>query len=1263
MQLPEFLQPYKEEAKNYLVENLVKKLEFSGGTYQVQVEDSHSHHDCWVFLQLNSRGLIKDSFCSCNEHEEIEEEIEGNEEEVQELPVKPCVHIAAAFLRIYNTNPEPLHLRFKKSLWNQICRLYADRFSGNASILNKVSPGHYSITSNSGKLIFFVKGKTDPIITYLKEIIENRKKETEETSLKFSNLSLEELTKWREGKPSDQLKYELSFWNDFAHWLMRLQDEGQEYTINFQLSPEKIPKFLKINFPKLEFGFYLSSAYLPVIIPTLSTVKSPLVVHNLLPDLIQGITFDKTTGELCVEAKSISEGNFPDEAKGEKRFSIDGWWYVPDDGFYAKNPHHFLEDPIIKGKEISRTLNEHLHMIRPLLQGVALHTEPLKVSYDLAFDSQWNLHLTAYAFTKGDLTGPFSHYFGDWAYIDGKGKGFYRLDGLRFGQIEKIIPANAVADFVRQELVWFNLQEGFQTHVASLETQLTYSIDTDNRLVFRRKLDLKEKSVKTKDFGIWVYVSGEGFYSKISQQTVLSIRPDLSISSDQIPLFIRIHHDDLLTIPNFFSKKSHIKNFGIKIDLSANNEILINPDYEIDSEFQKKKVRFFDNFSFVEGDGFYEIPINKLLPERFRYSQIIQAKDHTSFITTELETLKPFITEIDPRLISPTTLKLIATGILRELSLGEGGYALKLAYQSEQGVIPVAEMWAAIKQKKQFLFSAAGMIDLSSKRFDWIRLLSKNRVDKKSNVLLMTTLEVIRLNALDEIQIKADSQTEQELSQALLHQLTDFVTPEPPNLYGLNSQLRPYQEYGLHWLWFLYKQNLSGLLCDDMGLGKTHQAMALLAAIRNSREKKEDRSNIHFLIICPTSVIYHWQEKIEAFLPGIRVCTFHGNNRSLEDFHNQYDVLLTSYSIWRIENKLLSAVTFEVAIFDEIQIAKNHNSRIHLSLLTVQSKMRLGLTGTPIENRLRELKALFDIVLPGYMPADKDYRELFVKPIEKESDYDRRGLLTRFIKPFLLRRKKEDVLLDLPEKTEEIAHCVLLPEQESLYTSALQQSRDRLVDQLQDKSSPIPYIHVFALLSHLKQICNHPAVYLKSPWEYKNYSSGKWELFQELLEEARESQQKVVVFTQYLMMLDIFQEYLQESGIEFATIRGATMDRGEQIQRFNNDPKCEVFLGSLQAAGLGIDLTAASVVIHYDRWWNAARENQATDRVHRIGQTRGVQVFKLVTKGTFEEKIDLLISKKGRLMEEIVGVDDHNIVKQFNREELIQLLQYVENEK
>lgn len=1243
MTLPDFLKSFAVESERYLQEGLIGEIDFSGPTYQVQMQDLVSGEQIWAFLQLDSRGQIKDSFCSCNEGEDLTH----------------CPHIAAAYLAIYRNSQLPLHLRFENSLWYQLCRLYGERLGDSVKQLQLIEPGHYVLNSVGGKQIFFVKAKTAAAILRLKAIIEERPEETEETSLKFSNLPPEEIVLWREGRPSAYLIYELSFWNDFAHWLMLMQDSGANYTLNFNYSPKQIPNEVLIDFPEVEMNFYISEAKLPELIPSLAHVKSPLIVHNAPQESIERITYDKKSRSLLIELKKPQtpySSNAP-----SKSISLEGWFYVPEDGFYAKDPHQLLAIPQLTGQQVSEALNEHHEVIRNLLEGTILHEEHASVSYSLAFDAQWNLHITAYVFNVGDLSQSFSYHFGDWAYIDDDG--FYKLDNMHFDSVEKMIPQSSVAEFVRQERVWLNTQEGFQTHLVSIEAQLTYSINKDKQLIFQRRVAVKDKPHATKDFGQWIYVAGQGFYSKISQQIGLPLRPNIAISADQIPLFIRINRDELHSVPGFFSDHCPVEKMKLNIELSPQNEILISPEYELYPSYSGVNIIFFDNFAYVEGQGFHEVPINPRIPERYRHATQIEAGNLELFLDYEIEELLFSAVTVDPRLLKPSQLDLVAKSIVKPTSQGQEWYELKLYYRSKHAFVPLAQLWEAQKQKKRFVFSEAGLIDIKQESFNWIKLIPKSRLDKRSNILQLSTLELIRLNAIEGLSVEAANEEEQLLSEQLLTEITDFLIPQAPDLTGLNSNLRNYQENGVRWLWFLYTHHLSGLLCDDMGLGKTHQAMALLAAIRNEwKQKKQIDPNhkLHFLVVCPTSVIYHWQEKLSMFLPGIRICTFHGSNRSLEDFHHEYDILLTSYSIWRIENALLSKVLFEVAIFDEIQIAKNHSSRVHSSLLSVQTSMRLGLTGTPIENNLRELKALFDIVLPTYMPSDADFRQLFVKPIEREGNLQKRDILSRFIKPFMLRRKKEDVLLDLPEKTEEIAHCVLEPDQAALYASILKQSRENLIKQLEDSNTPVPYIHVFALLSNLKQICNHPAVYLKEPGEYKNYQSGKWNLFVELLDEARESRQKVVVFSQYLLMLDIFEEYLNELGIGFATIRGATTNRGEQIRRFNNDPDCEVFIGSLQASGLGIDLTAGSVVIHYDRWWNAARENQATDRVHRIGQTRGVQVFKLVTKDTFEEKIDQLIMRKGRLMEEVVSVDDHNLVKQFDRNELIQLLQFVD---
>lgn len=1239
MSLPANLQNYQKKALEFLKRGCVQHIEFSGSTYQIEVVDPDTKQASWTFIQLDPRGQIKDCFCSCED---------------SELDSDGCVHLAVAFLRIYKVSASPLHQRFERSPWNKLCRLYADRMGSDpAVLLQMTAQGSYKCNSSGGRLVFFVKALKAKTISKLKEIIETRREETEETSIKFSNLSQEELTLWREGKPSLQLQYELSFWNDLAKWLFLLQDEDQPYSITFEYSNQKIPNHLFIDFTEIEAGFYLSEANLPLIIPSLAYVKSPLKVHNAPQETIESITYDKVGGVMHIEFKESAPKQ--DLAK-KSGISLNGWVFVPDDGFYLQDKHSLFRKSELKDKQIAEVLNDYTPTLKAFLKDIEIHEDTLHVSYAIAFDAEWNLHINAFLFSPGDLVQGYSRRFGNWIYLDDEG--FYRFEQMPFESLETVIATDRVADFIHQHRVWLNTHEGFETHVAGLEAQITYHLSDDDHLTFDRTIAKDDFTAKTKEFGSWIYVSGQGFYAKVTSQSPFPLKPGMSLSREQLPLFIRMNKEELQLIPGFFCRESPLAKSGLNIDYDGDDHISIKPVYEVDAKYQQHKVRFFDDYIYIEAQGFYEIPTEQRLPERFRFPVIIDKENLALFLTFELVALRRYAIKIDPRLVKPDTLRLVTTQVSKAQESGGRRYSLKLKYQTERGAVPVSHIWQAISQKKRFLFHEAGLFDLEENRFNWIRLLNKSQVDKRSHSVELSTVELVRLNAFEEIELEKSRGSDYTESRNNLEELLQFKIVEDPDLKGLNCSLRPYQVIGIRWLWFLYQHGLSGLLCDDMGLGKTHQTMALIAAIRNQYQSSEKKP-LHFLVICPTSVIYHWQEKIEKFLPGVRVCTFHGISRSLQDFHHQYDVLLTSYGIWRNEIELLSQVNFELAIFDEIQVAKNHTSRIYSSLQSVRARMSLGLTGTPIENHLRELKALFDIVLPSYMPTEMDYREFFVKPIEKEGNRDRRRLLSRLIKPFIMRRKKGDVLLDLPEKIEEISHCELSPQQEQLYNDVLKQSRQKILDELDQNDNSIPFIHIFALLTSLKQVCNHPAVYYKTPEKYKEYTSGKWDLFVELLNEARESRQKVVVFSQYLHMLDIFEEYLKESGVGFATIRGSTQDRAQQLQRFNHDPDCEVFIGSLQATGLGVDLTAGSVVIHYDRWWNAARENQATDRVHRIGQTRGVQVFKLVTIGTFEERIDALIAKKGQLMEDIVAVDDHQIVKKLSRDEIVQLLQYV----
>lgn len=1216
VECPEFLKPYESAGKELLAQQCIKDIEFSGSTYQILVEDPIEHEEHWIFLQLDPNDNIKDAFCGC----ENEQEIGG------------CTHLYAAFFSLFK-NGKPLHKRFQRSIWNLLCRIYSSVFQEEQN-LSQISKGIYSLEEAERK--FLIHAKNDQIVDELETILEYRLRETEETSIKFSNLNKEEIREWKEGKPNEELRYQLSFWGDLAKWLLLKQEQEDSIQISFTYDSQNIPNKIEAVFPQFTVSFAVKQEDLPIIIPGLAFVNSPLKVYPIDPENFISISYDETKRELKIQKR---KKNVEIEKEGKE---FGEWVYIPQEGFFQKKMLADIEEKIISSEEIPLFIDQHITLLKKTLQGYKLYTKPLTAKYQLHFDSSWNLHVLLYLFNPGDLQIATNHLFSHWVFL--QKKGFYLIEGKHFEKEELIINEKEMPEFIAANRIWLNSQPGFQTHLASIETHLTFSL-VSSKLIFSYQLST-DKEVK--EFDSWVYVKGEGFYSKIHPSLSYSIADGTQINQEKIPLFIRMNRDELATIKGFFAEKSPLIKIGLKICLTGDEAITVTPDLILRKGIKSEDLQIFDDFIYGEKYGFFEIPAEMRLPEKFRFPIKIPKDKTVPFVRDELEDIQKYITQIDQRLKKAQTFSLKAKKFEKDENRGSGWFLCELFYSHEDKKIPVADLWALVKKNIKYAFTEIGLLDLEDYRFNWLRRITRTDVNRKQNLISLSTMEFIRLISLESLEIDAKDLE----GNKLFKEFSDLKIPEKPDYSTLKSSLRPYQEIGVEWLWFLYHQRVSGLLCDDMGLGKTHQAMALLSAV-----KAKNKEKVQFLVICPTSVIHHWEEKLEKYLPEMRVFLFYGSQRAIDRFDSTYDVFLTSYGIWRNEWRSLSKYSFEIAIFDEMQIAKNPNSLVHDRLIKVRAKMKLGLTGTPIENHLWELKALFDIILPGYMPTEREYWKYFLQPIEKEGNKEKKDLLSRFIHPFSLRRKKAEVLKDLPEKVEEISHCDLSQDQEGLYEEILLQGRTRLMEELQDSANPIPYIHIFALLSSLKQICNHPAAFLKQPQEFENYSSGKWDLFLELLQEARDSNQKVVIFTQYLAMLDIFEEYMQKHHIGYASVRGATQNRGEQVRKFNKDPKCEVFLGSLQAAGWGIDLTAASVVIHYDRWWNAARENQATDRVHRIGQTKNVQVFKLVTKGTFEEKIDKMILRKGKLMD-IVAADDHNLLRKFDRNELIELLNF-----
>jgi len=473
--------------------------------------------------------------------------------------------------------------------------------------------------------------------------------------------------------------------------------------------------------------------------------------------------------------------------------------------------------------------------------------------------------------------------------------------------------------------------------------------------------------------------------------------------------------------------------------------------------------------------------------------------------------------------------------------------------------------------------------------------------------------------------------------------LSEFKGPEAPSLEGTRLNLRDYQKIGYAWLYFLRSFGLGGLLCDQMGLGKTHQGMALLASILG--ERPEGR----VLVVAPTSVIYHWKDKLQTFCPGITAAIYHGTDRDLEGNLRRFQVMISTYGTLRNDAELFDGKTFDLILFDEIQKLKNKQTKAYKSLSKLRGRCKIGLTGTPIENHIRELKSLMDLVFPGYLGSDRHFNRYYVDPIVKLDSQPAKDAVRAMIKPFIMRRNKSEVLLELPAKTEDLRTYHLSSYERELYHEGKETGKEGL------KLDSSNRMHIWSLIGKLKQLCDHPALFFGNT-DYNAYPSTKWEMFKELLDEAMDSGEKVVVFTQYLGMVEMFAHYLASLEIDHAVITGATRDRQEQQRRFQEDEGCKVFIGSIMAAGVGIDLTAASIAIHYDRWWNPAVEEQATDRIHRIGQKKNVQVFKFRGIGTVEERIDEIISRKAGLLEDVVDFDSEAIGKTLTMDELLEIL-------
>jgi superfamily II DNA or RNA helicase len=474
---------------------------------------------------------------------------------------------------------------------------------------------------------------------------------------------------------------------------------------------------------------------------------------------------------------------------------------------------------------------------------------------------------------------------------------------------------------------------------------------------------------------------------------------------------------------------------------------------------------------------------------------------------------------------------------------------------------------------------------------------------------------------------------------------------------SLLTRLRPYQVHGVEWLATLARQNLHGLLADDMGLGKTAQALAFCAWLQKTGPAQGPA-----LVVCPTSLVVNWLRETAKFTPHLRALDLTGSDRA-EKFaaRHDYDLLVTSYAVLRRDAELYRAAEFSLVILDEAQHIKNRGSQNAQSAKTLRARRRLILTGTPLENSVLDLWSLFDFLLPGYLGSAADFRERYETPLSRapsgaapSREMER---LRHRIRPFFLRRIKEEVLTELPPKLEHVALCDLTNEQRDVYRALLAEGRREVFDKSGKTGAGRDRIAVLTTLLRLRQVCCHldllpsresePARAWKEP-------SAKMDRAFELIDEAIDGGHRVLLFSQFVRVLHLLRDEAARRELRFCYLDGQTVERQAEVDRFQSDPAIPLFFISLKAGGTGLNLTGADTVIHFDPWWNPAVEEQATSRAHRMGQTRDVQAYKLITAGTIEEKIQALQARKRDLFE--ASLSDEAFIEKLTGDDLEQLL-------
>lgn len=562
--------------------------------------------------------------------------------------------------------------------------------------------------------------------------------------------------------------------------------------------------------------------------------------------------------------------------------------------------------------------------------------------------------------------------------------------------------------------------------------------------------------------------------------------------------------------------------------------------------------------------------------------------------------------------------------------------------------VSIADIKKALGRKENFVKLADGSIGVLPEN-----MMQRFTLLTKMGEIDGSTLKVkkIHFSILDELLTEVDEDSLQKELEEKKERLDKIVGNDYSNIQApenLKAILRPYQIVGFQWLMFLKEAGWGGILADDMGLGKTVQTLSWLAHYKN------ENPTAKFLVVCPTTLTYNWEKEIQKFTPDFRALIHHGPKRAskIEAFAD-IDVIITSYGTIRSDIKMFVDIEFDYVVLDESQAIKNPKSLATKAAQLLNAKYRLALSGTPIQNNTFDLYAQMNFLNPGMLGTRDFFLNEFAMPIDKFQEKEAKEQLKKLVYPFMLRRTKDQVAKDLPEKTETVLYCEMGKDQRKIYEAYRSNYQSKILGMIDEQGMNKSQFHILQGLTRLRQICDSPAI-INDAERFENHSVKLEELIRELTENTGEH--KALVFSQFLGMLALIRTALTERGIPFVYFDGSTtnVEREKAIVEFQENTECKVFLISLKAGGVGLNLTAADYVYIVDPWWNPAVEQQAIDRTHRIGQTKAVFAYRFICKDTIEEKMLLLQERKRLLAEDLIS-DDSAIMKRLTREDIAYL--------